>query len=126
MNQFVWIDLGVKNLDRAVKFYEKVLASSIAIESYEEFKFAVLPHKGNEVGGCLVPKVNFTPLSDSTLIYLNVDHRIKDACEQVEQNGGKLLTPPHSIGPHGCRAIILDSEGNTIALHSTEVISKNE
>jgi hypothetical protein len=28
------------------------------------------------------------------------------------------LEPKHSIGPHGFRAIVLDSEGNRIALHS--------
>jgi uncharacterized protein len=33
--------------------------------------------------------------------------------------GGKVVKPVHSIGPHGFRAVILDSEGNRIALHST-------
>ena len=36
----------------------------------------------------------------------------------VELNGGKILKTRHSIGPHGFRAIVLDSEGNRIALHS--------
>ena len=34
-----------------------------------------------------------------------------------ENNLGVCL-PIHPIGPHGFRAIILDSEGNRIALHS--------
>jgi uncharacterized protein len=29
-----------------------------------------------------------------------------------------VLNPTHAIGPHGFRAIILDSEGNRVALHS--------
>jgi predicted enzyme related to lactoylglutathione lyase len=30
-----------------------------------------------------------------------------------------VLEPTHGIGPHGFRAIVLDSEGNRIALHSS-------
>ena len=31
---------------------------------------------------------------------------------------GKVIKPKHPIGPYGHRAIILDSEGNRVALHS--------
>jgi hypothetical protein len=34
------------------------------------------------------------------------------------KNGGKVLQPKHPIGPYGFRSVILDSEGNRIALHS--------
>jgi hypothetical protein len=30
-----------------------------------------------------------------------------------------VLEAMHAIGPHGFRAVVLDSEGNRIALHST-------
>ena len=36
----------------------------------------------------------------------------------VGPNGGKVLQPKHPIGPYGSRAVVLDSEGNRIALHS--------
>jgi predicted enzyme related to lactoylglutathione lyase len=39
--------------------------------------------------------------------------------QAVEQRGGKVLQPKHPIGPHGYRALILDSEGNRIALPSS-------
>jgi predicted enzyme related to lactoylglutathione lyase len=51
-------------------------------------------------------------------VYFNANGRIKDAVDQAEKNGGKVIEPVHSIGPHGYRAILLDSEGNRIALHS--------
>jgi hypothetical protein len=41
-----------------------------------------------------------------------------DAVQQAERHGGKVLQPPHAIGPHGFRAVILDSDGNRLALHS--------
>jgi hypothetical protein len=118
MNTFVWLDLGVKDLDRAVKFYEAVLDRKLSVEDFDGFKFAVFEHQGNDVAGCLVPIDNFQPLPISTLIYFNVDGRMKEAVSAVEANGGKVIKEPHSIGPHGQRAIVLDSEGNHIALHS--------
>jgi hypothetical protein len=52
------------------------------------------------------------------LIYLNCDGRLDAAIAAVEANGGKVLKPKHPIGPYGFRAVILDSEGNRLALHS--------
>ena len=52
------------------------------------------------------------------LVYMNVNGRIRDAVSRVEALGGKVVEPMHAIGPHGFRAIVLDSEGNRIALHS--------
>jgi predicted enzyme related to lactoylglutathione lyase len=49
---------------------------------------------------------------------LNVDGRIRDAAEQVVPHGGTVIEAVHAIGPHGFRAIVLDSEGNRVALHS--------
>lgn len=115
-NRAVWIDIPVADLDRAQKFYGAVLGIKIHRESYNGTDFCVLDHKeGN--GGCLVIK----PQEVSTagiLVYLNVDGRMKDAVRQVEANGGSILEPAHSIGPHGFRAVIKDSEGNRVALHS--------
>jgi predicted enzyme related to lactoylglutathione lyase len=52
------------------------------------------------------------------LVYLNVNRRIRDAVRKVVPNGGSVVQDTHSIGPPGFRAIVLDSEGNRIALHS--------
>jgi hypothetical protein len=43
---------------------------------------------------------------------------LDDALVKVGANGGKVIQPKHQIGPFGFRAIVLDSEGNRIALHS--------
>jgi predicted enzyme related to lactoylglutathione lyase len=48
-----------------------------------------------------------------------VDGRIRDAVSRTPELGGRVLEPTHAIGPHGFRAVVLDSEGNRIALHST-------
>jgi predicted enzyme related to lactoylglutathione lyase len=51
-------------------------------------------------------------------MYLNAQGRLDEAVAAVAPNGGKVLKPKHNIGPYGFRAIVLDSEGNRIALHS--------
>ena len=53
------------------------------------------------------------------LVYMNVDGRVRDAVAQAQKHGGRVLKAIESIGPHGFRAIVLDSEGNRIALHSS-------
>ena len=52
------------------------------------------------------------------LVYLNVDGRIVAAERAVAAHGGRIEKTTHAIGPHGYRAIVLDSEGNRVALHS--------
>lgn len=115
-NRVVWFDLPVADLDRSIVFYSAVLAIKVHRERFEGFEFAVLDHdQGN--GGCLVP--NTGEVADTgVLIYLNVDGRIRDAVAKVPTLGGKVKQDVHPIGPHGFRAIISDSEGNCVALHS--------
>lgn len=116
-NRAVWFDIPVKDLDRSQKFYAAVLAIEVSKESFGDFTFCVMEHnEGN--GGCLV--VNEAEVSSKAgiLLYLNVDGRIHDAVAKVDANGGKILEPIHAIGPHGYRTVILDSEGNRLALHS--------
>ena len=115
-NRFVWCDIPVDDLDRAIGFYEGVMGISCHRESFGEFNFAVLDHdQGN--GGCLVPRREGQGRSGA-LVYLNVDGRIRDAVAKVKELGGKVVEDVHAIGPHGCRALIEDSEGNAMALHS--------
>jgi len=52
------------------------------------------------------------------MIYLNADGRLNDALATVAVNGGKIIQPKQPIGPFGFRAIIIDSEGNRVALQS--------
>jgi predicted enzyme related to lactoylglutathione lyase len=116
-NRFVWVDIPVANLDRAQKFYAAVLGIAVHKEQFGDVSFCVLDHKDGN-GGCLVE--NAAEVSaKGALVYLNVDQRIREAVAKVESNGGSIITPIHAIGPHGFRAVVIDCEGNRIALHST-------
>jgi hypothetical protein len=115
-NRAVWLDVPVTDLDRACAFYAAVLGCRVDAEEFDGFKFAVIEHRDGN-GGCLVPMPD--QVSDKGLIvYFNADGRIRDAVHQAEQHGGTVLEPVKAIGPHGFRALVKDSEGNRVALHS--------
>lgn len=116
-NRVVWFDLPVVDLERASRFYEAVLGLPVQREQVGDLGFSVLAHdQGN--GGCLVPGVPAREAHSGPLLYFNAEGRIRAAVAEVERWGGRVLEPIRSIGPHGFRAVALDSEGNRIALHS--------
>lgn len=116
-NRAVWFDVPVADLDRAAAFYGAVLGVPVHKEKLNDFSFCVLHHQDGN-GGCLIPHADAITSTGGILVYFNVDGRIRDAVAQVEAQGGKVVESTHAIGPHGFRAIVLDSEGNRIALHS--------
>lgn len=116
-NRVCWCDIYVADLNRAVAFYSAVLNVEVSTESMGDVTFGVLQHEeGN--GGCLVVDPDLISGDAGILVYFNVDGRLRDAVRQTTNNGGEILEPVHSIGPHGFRAIVRDSEGNRCALHS--------
>jgi predicted enzyme related to lactoylglutathione lyase len=117
-NQIVWCDIPVTNLDRAIRFYSAIFGQPVTKESAPGMTFGLFPHVKDCVSGCLAEMADTKPSANGPLIYLNCEGRLDIALATIELNGGKIVKPKHQIGPYGFRAIILDSEGNRIALHS--------
>jgi predicted enzyme related to lactoylglutathione lyase len=118
-HQVVWFDIPVRDIDRAVRFYSAVLGMALKKEQAGPgAAIAALPHPEGSVGGSLVQNMDARPSESGPLLYLNTDGRLDEALMAVEKHGGKILAEVHSIAPFGFRAIVLDSEGNRIALHS--------
>lgn len=117
-SKIVWVDIPCVDLDRAIAFYAAVLGCAVSKEEGPGFAMGVLPHGGSGVGGCLAVLKDTAPSDKGPLIYMNCEGRLDPAIAAVGSNGGQILQPKQPIGPHGFRAIVKDSEGNRIALHS--------
>jgi hypothetical protein len=118
-HQVVWFDIPVRDLDRAIRFYSAVLGVLLRKEQAGRgVAMAVLPHSDSSIGGCLVQTMDARPSDAGPLLYLNADGRLDAAVAATTIAGGAVLQPKHSIGSEGYRAIVLDTEGNRIALYS--------
>jgi predicted enzyme related to lactoylglutathione lyase len=106
------------DLERAIKFYSAVLGQAVKPQEFPGMTAGILPHNDGEVGGCLLVSAEEKPPGKGVMIYLNANGRLDDAVAAVAPNGGKVVQAKHPIGPFGFRAIIVDSEGNRVALHS--------
>ena len=119
-----WTDIPVTNLDRAIKFYSAVLGKEVRKLSDGVAEYGLLPHEESNASGCLCVRsdsggVDNRPSANGPLIYLLVEGRLDEAVEAARANGGKILRARQQIGEHGFRAVIIDSEGNRIALHTS-------
>jgi predicted enzyme related to lactoylglutathione lyase len=116
-NRLVWFDIPVADLDRAAVFYRAVLGIGVTRQEFPGGAYCVLDHEqGN--GGCLVLEPSLVG-AGGILCYMNAEGRIRDAVKQAVAKGGRVVEDTTPIGPHGFRAVVLDSEGNRIALHSS-------
>lgn len=120
-HQVVWFDIPVLDLERAVRFYSVVLGAPLEMvqAGFGTPTIALLPHPEGAITGCLVQSTDGNPGESGPLIYLSAQGRLDEAVAAAQMNGGTIVKPKHSIGSAGSRAIVLDTEGNRIALHST-------
>src|SRR5437588_4810588 len=119
-----WTDIPVTNLDRAIKFYSAVLGKEVRKLSDGRMDYGLLPHEEQNASGCLCLRsdsggIDNSPSANGPLIYLLVEGRLDKAVEAARGCGGKILRARQQIGEHGFRAVIIDSEGNRIALHTS-------
>jgi predicted enzyme related to lactoylglutathione lyase len=122
-NPFTWIEIYVDDMARAQKFYETVLSVQMSelqmpdgMGEMEMVSFPFIEGASN-ISGALVKMEHFKPGQGGTMVYLACDD-CADEESRVEKAGGKVLQSKMSIGQYGFCSIILDTEGNTIGLHS--------
>jgi len=116
-----WFQIPATNIDRAVKFCGDLLGVSFHLMEHNGEKhafFAMDTLESERTGGEIIQSPNNKPAQDGALIYLNAPGGVDPVLRRVEQAGGKILMPKMSIGENGFIALILDSEGNKIGLHS--------
>jgi predicted enzyme related to lactoylglutathione lyase len=116
VNTLLWVDIPVLDLDRAIAFYQSLFQLE-ARDFRPETPTATLQFSGQGSGISLIQTTDIQ--TGSITPYLNCNSRLDEALAQVKLNGGKVLQDKHSMEPFGFRAVILDSEGNRLALHSS-------
>jgi uncharacterized protein len=118
-----WFEIPATDLDRATKFYEAIFDVTMIPMDMPNIKMRMFPLADmmNDVGGAIVDSGGFHKPSDNdgVLIYLNANPDVQLILDKVEAAGGKIFLPKTEIGNEfGFMAIIIDTEGNRIGLHS--------
>jgi uncharacterized protein len=118
-NQIVWVDIPVTDLDRAISFYSALLNGEVLKQTYDQFNFGLLPHADTSVSGCLIESPVEHINEFGPLIYFNVEGRIAQAVDVAKAFNVDIIEEMFQMGEHGFRAVLKDTEGNRIALHSS-------
>jgi predicted enzyme related to lactoylglutathione lyase len=121
-NAVGWFEIYVNDMKRAKAFYETVFQHPIeALPQPTGSDMQMLTFPMNSAGtgasGALVKSPQMKPGAGGTLVYFScVDCAIEAA--RASAQGGLVCQPKMSIAPYGFIAIVQDTEGNTIGLHS--------
>ena len=121
-NAISWFEIPATDLNRAQKFYEKIFDISMIPMDIQNMKMRMFPLEDMAgVGGALIDSGGFHKASatDGPLIYLNGNPDVQHVLDKVPGAGGQVILPKTEISPeYGYMAIIIDTEGNRIGLHS--------
>ncbi|XOV90858.1 MAG: VOC family protein [Bacteroidota bacterium] len=120
-NTINWLEIPVEDIARAKTFYEQVFEiTMIDLDIGDGTKMALFPNNQDKVSGALVENHDFYfPGEQGPLIYLNANPDLQKFLDQVEKAGGQILIQKRMITEdYGYMAIIRDTEGNRVALHS--------
>lgn len=117
-----WFEIPVRNMDRAIAFYEKVFACKLNKQVMGDFQMAWFPFSedGKGAEGSLVYHEQFYEVSPhaGALIYFSSADCATELARVVEA-GGSVQIEKRQITPDiGYMGVFLDSEGNRIAIHS--------
>jgi predicted enzyme related to lactoylglutathione lyase len=117
-----WFEIPVSDFERAKAFYETIFQYQMPENTMGPARmgFLLYDFQNGGRGGAIVHNPDFyKPSANGSLIYLNCEPDLSIVLDRVENAGGKIQTPKTEVGPGlGFWALILDSEGNRVALHS--------
>lgn len=117
-----WFQIPAGDIARAKTFYETICGGPLEkLESGPTMEMWAFPSnwRAGEIGGAIVCGEGAVPSATGTMVFLNGEPDLQVMLDRVEEAGGKILAPKTAIGMDaGYFAIIADTEGNTVGLHS--------
>lgn len=125
MSTISWFEIASNDIDRAQAFYETIFAISLIKMDNPAMKMRMFPVADmmNDITGAIVHHSEFyhPSASDGALVYLNANPDVQHVLNRVVTAGGKILVPKTQISPQfGYMAVIMDTEGNRVGLHSLQ------
>lgn len=121
-NVIGWVEIPVTDMDRAKQFYEAVFGFKIQVHPMGELIMGWFPYAQGKEGaaGSLVKHPEAYRPSDShgpVVYFTSAD--VQNELDRVEAAGGSIIQPKTQISEEiGYMALLKDSEGNRVALHS--------
>jgi len=127
-NPVGWFEIYVQDIPRAVAFYEAMLETKlehlptsdpVAWPDLEMWTFPMSDCDNPTYGaaGALCKMGGCPSGGGGTLVYFSCEDCAVDAA-RAAANGGSIFKEKMPIGEHGFIALVLDTEGNMIGLHS--------
>jgi len=120
-NPIGWFEIYVQDMTRAKAFYQEVFGVALTKLEAPEIDMWTFPMDQTTYGasGALVKMPGFAPGANSVLVYFHCTDCAIEAQKAVNA-GGTLQRPKMSIGEYGHIALVIDTEGNMIGLHSVK------
>jgi predicted enzyme related to lactoylglutathione lyase len=120
-NPVGWFEIYVQDMARAKAFYEAVFDVKLAKLEGTEFEMWGFPMGQDRYGasGSLIRIPGYPSGNNSVLVYFSCVNCAVEA-GKAAKHGGKIETERKSIGPYGYIALVNDTEGNLIGLHSRQ------
>ena len=118
-----WFEIPVVDMERAMRFYETVFDVKLERRTMGPLDMAWFPtvQGGTGASGSLVKHEQwYKPTLDGPLLYFEArSGDLRNELKRVEAAGGTIAVPRKQISEeYGYMAVIVDTEGNRIALHS--------
>ena len=119
-NPVGWFEIYVQDMPRAKAFYEAVFQGSLQALNAPGMEMWAFPMDMETHGtaGALV-KMPGCPSGGSTLVYFSCADCAVELARAVA-HGGKVFKEKVSIGEYGFIALVVDTEGNMVGLHSLQ------
>jgi uncharacterized protein len=120
-NPVGWFEIYVQDMSRAKAFYEAVFAGPLEQLPTPELEMWAFPMEmtANGAAGALVRMPGCASGGGGTLVYFSCeDCAVEEA--RVTAAGGSVFKTKFSIGQWGFIALVADTEGNMIGLHSMQ------
>ena len=122
-NAINWFEIPTLDMERAVKFYETIFDIKMRQMNLPGYQTSIFPpdETSGKSTGALVKSDFHKPSEGGVLIYLNANPDLQLVLDRVEAAGGKIVHVKTLVTKEiGYFGLIIDSEGNLLALHSTD------